>query len=460
MDPARRARILKEGPVKTGPVLYWMSRDMRFSGNHALAYAVAVARERGEDCIVLYDLDPEFLGGTLRQLTFKVEALRELSERAEDIGIAFSVVVAHDTPKEILAYAARHGVSEIVTDFSPLRIARERCAAVIKKFDGRVSEVDAHNVIPAWILSDKREFAAYTIRPKVKKALNEWLVRPPNAPRKDDDRVRRRARFIELPDFDDVLATAKTRRDVEPVSWARGGEAAARRALDRFIETRLQGYDEMRNDPTADAQSDLSPYLHYGMIWPGDVALAALHSGAPKADIDAFVEELVVRRELADNFCLYEPHYDTPEGYPDWAKQSHKKRAKDPRETIYTLKQLEDAQTSDPAWNAAQNEMRQRGKMHGYMRMYWCKRLLEWTPDVETAHRYAVYLNDTYELDGRDPNGYAGIAWSLGGVHDRPWFERPIFGSIRYMNYNGLKRKFNLKAYEARWNTPNALFEE
>lgn len=459
MDPLDgRARTLKTGPAHVGPVLYWMSRDMRLHGNHALAYADKLARERDVPLLVLYDLDPEFLGGTLRQLTFKVEGLRELSETAHEIGIPFSVVVAHDTPPAVLKYAHNHKVATIVTDFSPLRIIQKRLAAVVKEFEGDVYEVDAHNVVPAWILSQKREFAAYTIRPKVTKAMSTWLVRAPYAPRRDEQRAKEAYRYVELPDFDHILAHAKTRRDVEPVSWAHGGEKQAKKMLEAFIAYKLEGYSEKRNDPVANAQSDLSPYLHYGMIWPGEVALAAQASGASKTDIEDFIEELVVRRELADNFCLYEPHYDTPQGYPAWAQETHAKRAKDPREHIYTLKELEEGKTSDTGWNAAQLEMVKHGKMHGYMRMYWCKRLLEWTPDVETAHKYAVYLNDTYELDGRDPNGYAGIAWSLGGVHDRPWFERPIFGAIRYMNYNGLKRKFKVKEYEDRWNTPGDLF--
>lgn len=459
MDPLKgRARTLKTGPAHAGPVLYWMSRDMRLASNHALAYADKLAREREVPLLVVYDLDPEFLGGTLRQLCFKIEGLKELSKKADEIGIPFSVVVAHDTPPAILAYAKKHKIATIVTDFSPLRIIQERLAAVVEQFDGDVYEVDTHNIVPAWIASQKREFAAYTIRPKLTKAMSTWLVRAPHAPRRDSQRASEAHLYREMPDLDEVLATAKTRRDVAPVSWAKGGETHANRALDIFLEARLHGYSEKRNDPVAKGQSDLSPYLHYGMIWAGDIAMAVQSSGAPKTDIDDFIDELVIRRELSDNFCLYEPKYDTHESYPAWAQETHAKRAKDAREHIYSLKELEFGKTSDPAWNAAQLEMVQNGKMHGYMRMYWCKRLLEWTPDVATAHAYAVYLNDTYELDGRDPNGYAGIAWSLGGVHDRPWFERPIFGAVRYMNYNGLKRKFRVKEYESRWNTPDDLF--
>jgi deoxyribodipyrimidine photo-lyase len=213
----------------------------------------------------------------------------------------------------------------------------------------------------------------------------------------------------------------------------------------------------LRNNPTRDAQSNLSPYLHFGQISAQRVALEVLkylslppfaregtEGGISHA---AFLEELIIRRELSDNFCFYNRDYDNFEGFPDWAKKTLNKHRKDRRDYIYTVKQFEHAKTHDDLWNAAQMEMAKRGKMHGYMRMYWAKKILEWTESPEKAMEVAIYLNDQYELDGRDPNGYAGIAWSIGGVHDRAWNERPIFGKIRYMSYNGCKAKFDIKQY-------------
>jgi deoxyribodipyrimidine photo-lyase len=188
----------------------------------------------------------------------------------------------------------------------------------------------------------------------------------------------------------------------------------------------------------------MSPWLHFGQISPLVIALKVMKTQSPGKE--AYLEELIIRRELAMNYTYYNPFYDSFEGLNDWAKKTLKEHEKDKRPYRYSIDELEQAQTHDPYWNAAQEEMRITGKMHGYMRMYWGKKILEWMKSPEEAFSTALYLNNKYELDGRDPNGFAGIAWCF-GKHDRPWFERPIFGKIRYMNANGLKRKFNAEAY-------------
>jgi deoxyribodipyrimidine photo-lyase len=235
-----------------------------------------------------------------------------------------------------------------------------------------------------------------------------------------------------------------------PVEGITPGEKAARKQLTQFVEKRLEGYDTLRNDPNENSQSDLSPYLHFGQVSAQRIALEVLKTPNTK-DREAFLEELIVRRELADNFCLYNPNYDSAEGFPSWAKKTLDTHKDDKREYVYSLKQFEEAKTHDRLWNAAQNEMKKTGKMHGYMRMYWAKKILEWTKNPEQAMKIAIHLNDKYELDGRDSNGYAGIAWSIGGVHDRPWFNRPVYGAIRYMSAGGAKGKFNVEAYCNRW---------
>jgi len=234
---------------------------------------------------------------------------------------------------------------------------------------------------------------------------------------------------------------------VAPVEAFIPGEAAAREAMDNFIDHRLHYYANLRNDPTADGQSDLSPYLHFGQLGAQRLAYEVKKkSGNTPAGAD-FLEELIVRRELSDNFCFYNDHYDSPEAFPNWARETLAARLADRREYLYPLEHFETAQTHDDLWNAAQNEMVKKGKMHGYLRMYWAKKILEWSSSPEEAMKTAIYLNDRYSLDGRDPNGYAGIAWSIGGVHDRAWPERPIFGKIRYMSYKGSKSKFNIQKY-------------
>jgi deoxyribodipyrimidine photo-lyase len=211
----------------------------------------------------------------------------------------------------------------------------------------------------------------------------------------------------------------------------------------------LEFYDERRNDPGANAQSGLSPYLHFGQISAQRVALEAEKYDRHLPSQESFLEELIVRRELSDNFCYYNDRYDSFDGFPDWARKTLNDHRSDPREHLYVLEILEAAGTHDPLWNAAQKEMVTGGKMAGYMRMYWAKKILQWSISPETALTDAIYLNDRYSLDGNDPNGYTGVAWSIGGVHDRPWFEREIFGKVRYMSQAGCRRKFNVERYIA-----------
>lgn len=235
------------------------------------------------------------------------------------------------------------------------------------------------------------------------------------------------------------------------VSWIKSGETAALGSLKNFLKTRLSRYGGDRNDPNKDGTSLLSPYLHFGQLSSARAALEVYRTAEEVPGLwesaDAYIEELVVRRELADNFCYYNPGYSAAEGFPDWARKTLEKHHLDPRPYIYSKKELESGETHDDLWNAAQRRLVQKGTMHGFLRMYWAKKILEWTASPEEALELALEFNDSYQLDGRDPNGYTGIAWAIGGVHDRPWKEREIFGTIRYMNYNGCKRKFDVAAY-------------
>jgi deoxyribodipyrimidine photo-lyase len=222
---------------------------------------------------------------------------------------------------------------------------------------------------------------------------------------------------------------------------------AAQELLMGFIRENLDRYPAYRNDPVAGVLSCMSPYLHFGQISPLSIALNILETKSPSAG--TYLEELIVRRELSMNFVHYNPLYDEFSGLPDWARKTLLSHSGDLREYTYRFSEFESARTHDPFWNAAQREMVLTGKMHGYMRMYWGKKILEWSETPEEAYRTALALNNRYELDGRDPNGYAGIAWCF-GKHDRAWQERPVFGKIRYMNAAGLNRKFDAARYVAR----------
>lgn len=471
-----RARLLNDASPGNGPVLYWMDRDMRLHDNWALVHAMALAKERQVGIAIVYNLVVNFEGGGRRQWDFKVRALRELAELAAQKNLAFYVVTdrtGKDSPQEIVAFCKKHGIGTVVTDFSPLRIQRTWKDAVANHITCPLVEVDAHNIVPIWKASNKQEFGAYTLRPKLHKLLPEYL----------DDFPKLAEHPFSFPatphhvDWEQLMKLGDGAAGPEPVDWIIPGEIAAHRAMKKFVDDGLDRYTSLRNDPNAHAQSNLSPYLHYGMISAQRIAQEIVARVGKKIDtvmhhlkngaasdgtslIDnttAYLEELIVRRELSDNYCFYNAKYDSVEGFPDWAKKTHARHAKDARIYTYTYTQFRDAKTHDELWNAAQREMVRTGKMHGYLRMYWAKKIFEWTDSAEDAMRIAIRLNDAYELDGRDPNGYVGIAWSIGGVHDRAWFERPVFGQIRYMARSGCEKKFDVDEY-IRNNSQDQLF--
>lgn len=432
---ARRVHILVPGE-SSGPVLLWINRDMRFDDNWAYIYAAQEANRRNVPLIAVYNLIPHFLGGTNRHLHFKTHSLIELEKRAAELNVSLQVLVCSDTNKEMLVYIQKIKPGLIVTDFAPLRI-QKKWVADVRDVGIPFVEVDAHNMVPARYVSEKKEWAAYTLRPKIQRLLSEFCTgfpRPPKVLKSFKGSI-------------DYSWKKHVPKDSDVSHIWKPGSKEARRRLQYFINHVLAGYAAHKNDPSISGQSHLSPYLHYGLISAHRVVLEVLESKAPRKDKEAFLEEIIVRRELADNFCLYEEQYDSVSCFPVWAQETLKGHMQDEREYVYTKEQFEHALTHDDAWNAAQDEMRYTGKMHGYMRMYWAKKILEWTKSPQEAMEIATYLNDTYEMDGRDPNGYAGISWSIGGVHDRPWFNRKVIGTIRPMVRSGLVKKFDLALY-------------
>jgi deoxyribodipyrimidine photo-lyase len=305
--------------------------------------------------------------------------------------------------------------------------------------------VDSDVIVPSRLLG-KEHYAARTIRPKIHKELPRFLTRGADALVKVrwQTAIRLQSLNAEAPLLDELPID----RTVGSAPNLMGGSAAAHAILKRFLAERLNGYARNRNQPGIDGTSQLSPYLHFGHIGPHTVALAVQQAAAPAEDREAFLEELIVRRELAVNFVRYNSQYDAFDSAEHWAHQTLRIHAKDSRHYVYSEQQLENAETHDPLWNAAQKQMVITGWMHGYLRMYWAKKILEWRPSPAEAYEIAVRLNDRYELDGRDPNGYAGIAWAIVGKHDRAWGpERPVYGKIRYMSYASTSRKFNSRAY-------------
>ena len=437
----KRVIKLNEAAPKAGPVVYWMSREMRAHDNWALLYAQELALERKAPLIVTFCLVPSFLQAGLRHYKFMLEGLRQAGEELHRHEIPL-YLLSGEPGEKIPAFIESCGAGVLVADFDPLKIKREWKRKVRGRIKAAFYEVDAHNIVPCRVASDKQEYGAYTIRNKIKKALPEFLTEFPPLQKHG-------YAWPETPanDFEGGLKNIRAESRAPEPAWLKPGEREAKAPLRRFIENKLALYSLTRNDPTAHGQSGLSPYLHFGQLSAQRVALEVGSRGADKASGEAFLEELIVRKELSDNFCFYNPDYDSFAGFPEWAKKTLDDHRKDPREYLYTRSEFETAATADELWNAAQTEMVKKGKMHGYMRMYWGKKILEWSESPEQALETAIYLNDRYELDGRDPSGYAGIAWSIGGVHDRPWQQRPVYGKIRYMNYNGCKRKFNVDKY-------------
>jgi deoxyribodipyrimidine photo-lyase len=441
----QRIRILKDISAQTGPVVYWMSRDQRVNDNWAFLFAQELALQDKMPLGVVFCLVPQFLRATIRQYRFMLKGLQELEKTVAQKNIPFFLLPGQPE-QTIPVFIRTYAVGKLVTDFGPLRINRDWKDATMNQLNVPVYEVDAHNIVPCWSASGKQEFSARTIRPKLHRLLPEFL--------EDFSKIRKHPHRWKVPyiqnDWPKSMKTLKVDRNISEATWIRPGERSARRCLRVFIEKKLSKYNTQRNDPSLDGQSTLSPYLHFGQLSAQRVALEIQRTPADKKSRDAFLEELIIRRELSENFCFYNENYDNVKGFPQWAWKSLQAHRKDKRDYLYTLDDFENARTHDALWNAAQMEMVKRGKMHGYMRMYWAKKILEWTKSPEQAMEIAIGLNDRYELDGRDPNGYTGIAWSIGGVHDRAWSERPVFGKIRYMSYFGAKSKFDIKKYIAK----------
>lgn len=442
MIDAERIEAIRKGPRREGPVVYWMSRDQRAEDNGALLAAQEMALARREPLAVLFCLVPAFKGASPGAFSFMVEGL---IETARDLARRhIPLVLLRGEPHRVLpAWLEARGASILFCDFDPLREKRLWQSEVARRLAIPLFEVDDHNVVPCRRASPKGEYAAYTFRPKIRTLRPRFLKEPP--PLEEHP-------FLWPDGTDGPLSLAlleETGRGLPEAPSASGppGAAAARKRLSAFLSESLALYDAKRNDPNENVQSGLSPYLHFGQIGARRVALEVTRSAVSDEAKEAFLEELIVRRELADNFCFHNGAYDRFEGFPDWARRTLDDHRLDERPLLYGADALEEARTADPLWNAAQRQMILTGKMQGWLRMYWAKKILEWSPSPEEALERALVLNDRYSLDGRDPNGYAGVAWSIGGVHDRAWPERAVFGKVRYMNLAGARRKFDVDRF-------------
>ena len=440
-----RIKHLNDRKVRKGRyVLYWMQQSQRAEHNHALEYAIQHANILGQGVIVGFGLMDDYPEANLRHYTFMLEGLRETMTTLAARGI--KMVLRRGHPPEVALKLSR-GASMVVCDRGYLKHQRDWRERVAIEANCRVVQVESDVVVPVEVVSDKAEYAARTIRPKIHRHLKTYLVGLKST-QANQSSLGMKIKGMDLDDPDKLLTKLKLDRSLSPVSdFFKGGTSQAVKRLRGFIHHHLKHYDQHSNQPQTNDISHMSPYLHFGQISP--LYLALQISRAPislKASKDAYLEELIVRRELAMNFAYYTSKYDDYDCIPGWAQKTLADHQHDERGHIYSRRQLEKADTHDPYWNACMLEMKYTGFMHNYMRMYWGKKILEWSSNPQKAFRTTLAINNKYFLDGRDPNSYAGVGW-IYGVHDRAWAERPIFGKTRYMAASGLERKCDIAAY-------------
>jgi len=444
VEESRVRPLNRKHPVKGEYVLYWMQASQRVEYNHALEFAISQANERKQPLIVYFGLTDNFPEASERHYFFMIEGLKHVKEALNDRGVG--MVIERVSP-EIGAVNFARKASLVVCDCGYLKIQKQWRQYAARNMECPLLQVESDVVVPVETASSKEEYSAVTLRRKVLPILYRYLVPLPEQILKIDS-LHLEYGTYDISDTSGAISKLNIDHSVKPVTSFHGGTFEAKKRLEEFIAQKLDRYHELRNDPNENCLSNLSPYLHFGHVSPLGIALAVnRYSGSGR---DAFLEELIVRRELSMNFIHYNQNYDSFAGLPEWARHTLFDHKGDPREYLYSVQELELAQTHDPYWNAAQREMLITGKMHGYMRMYWGKKIIEWTPEPEEAFYIALYLNNKYELDGRDANGFTGVAWCF-GKHDRPWGKRPIFGNIRYMSAGGLKRKFDADRYAQRY---------
>jgi deoxyribodipyrimidine photo-lyase len=439
-----RHQSLNDRPVVQGRyVLYWMQQSQRADFNHALEAAVREANRLGQGVVVGFGLTDDYPEANLRHYAFMLEGLKETEQALKKRGVR--MVVRRGPPPEA-ALALGREASLIVCDVGYLRHQRQWRQAVARQAACRVVQVESDLIVPVETASVKAQIGARTLRPRIHRQLAEYLEAVSPVP-VGVPTVKLKIDGISIADPAALLKTLRIDRGVPPVSGSfKGGSSEARRRFSEFLKNRFARYDRNHNQPQTDDTSRMSPYLHFGQISPLYMALEAMKAPGPKSAKDAFLEEMIIRRELACNFTHYTSDYDSFACIPGWAQKSLSEHRRDRRPYLYTAAQLENAATHDPYWNAATREMVCTGFMHSHMRMYWGKKILEWSRTPEEAFATILALNNKYFIDGRDPNSYAGVAWIF-GVHDRAWPPRAVYGKVRTMMASGLERKCDIKAY-------------
>jgi deoxyribodipyrimidine photo-lyase len=455
LDPAERIRRLNDRPERSGAdfVLYWIQMYHRAEQNWALTAAIQAANRLGLPLVAYQALEPAPPGDNDRIYRFILEGVAELFERFAGRGIRYHFHMwrpdeAQENPLHRLALRA----ALVLTDDFPAFVVPDRSSRLAAWVDVSVLAVDGNGIVPQAAIPGE-QYGAYTLRPRIRRLLPEHLRSIPEPELKRDS--------LDLPldvpettvspeTIDALIAASPIAHTVPPSPFYRGGRQEGLTRLARFIAGPLKEYGTARNQPGAERTSRLSAYLHFGQIGAQEVALRVREASSVAAEHrDAFLEELIVRRELAFNFCRYNRHHRSLVGLPSWARETLQAHAADPRPHVYSSRELEAARTHDYLWNAIQAELLTTGAMFGYYRMYWGKKIIEWSRTPAKAQATMIRLHEKYALDGRDPNTYSNILWCF-GKHDRPWSERPVVGTVRYMSLGGMETKTDVAAYVER----------
>ena len=394
INPARIFE-LNNKPIKNGEIIYLCEREVRAKDNFALQFAIKKSKELN---LPLKIIHPKINYEYKPKQVFINNQIAQAKGQFKQIGLDFEVI--EKTLEEIIKNLKP---ALIIIDFNPI-LKRD----YLKNADFKIYEVDGHNIIPARFVSDKQEYSAATLRRKIYYNIYPYMSEFNN------------------------LTTEKVEADY---------------VLEDFIKNKLPYYAEYKNDISKNVLSGLSKYLNLGFISSQRVALEVIKSKVEDKNKEVFLEELIIRKELADNFCMYSKNYNDFSGVPNWARLSLETHKYDIRPYVYTIGELENAKTHDGLWNATQIQLIREGTIHGYLRMYWAKKILEWTPSPKEGLKTAIYLNDKYAYDSPSTNGYVGILWAIAGLHDRAFVDYPITGKIRRMTYDSLKRKYDLGDY-------------
>ncbi len=415
--------------------------------NHALNFAIQEANKRRVPLVVYEGLKFYYPWANDRIHTFILEGIEEKRKEFETLGIKYLFYLQEDEtfPKNTIDELAKAACLMVTDDF-PCFIIPEHNRRIADKAKIPVYAVDSNGVIPMSKF-DHEQYAAYTIRPRIKRMVPDYLRF------EKDEKIIIRADKIQLNcpetrvgNITELVKNCAINHDIKPSPIYHGGNIKAQKRLKYFIKNIFPNYAKTRNECSVDGSSRLSPYLHFGFLSVYEIVEAVEKADVPKESKESFLEELIVRRELAYNFTRFNPKYDSLSSLPNWTQETMRKHQADKRDYLYSIEQLENFQTHDEIWNAAQRELVETGGMHNYVRMLWGKNVIAWTRSYQEAFAILEDFNNKYALDGRNPNSYAGILWCF-GKHDRPWFERNVFGTIRYMTSGSSGKKFNSKKY-------------